>query len=247
VFGAAGSLSLAASQAGRGVRGDRAGVPASRRGAPAHPIVQGTADVGVRPGNRPQVSCRRRPPDSPACHARNGPNPKERGGVSHRSGSGRSARAAITAGAAFGATLSGIGLLLFGVPWWTLFVSGARWPAAVVAAGTVLSLGTLLAFPALMVAGHGRRHLDWAARIGDTILGVLWILFAWAILANVLGVGLAIGGVTDPARSRIVAAAVAVVSLVLAVWGISRQRGFPAFAGWMSLSRGWVRASTASR
>lgn len=71
-----------------------------------------------------------------------------------------------------GATLSGIGLLLFGVPWWTLFVSGARWPAAVVAAGTVLSLGTLLAFPALMVAGHGQRHLDWAARIGDTILGV---------------------------------------------------------------------------
>src|SRR4029453_4216569 len=68
--------------------------------------------------------------------------------------------------------LSGIGLLLFGVPWWTLFVSGARWPAAVVVAGTVLSLGTLLAFPALMVAGHGRRHLDWAARIGDTILGV---------------------------------------------------------------------------
>jgi hypothetical protein len=70
-----------------------------------------------------------------------------------------------------------------------------------------------------MVAGHGRRHLDWAARISDTILGVVWILFAWAILGNVLGVGLAIGGVTDPARSRIVATAVTVVSLVLAVWG----------------------------
>ena len=119
----------------------------------------------------------------------------------------------------FGAALTGIGLLLLGVPWWTLFVSGSRWPAAVVAAGTVLSLGTLLAFPALMVAGHGRRHLDWAARISDTILGVVWILFAWAILGNVLGVGLAIGGVTDPARSRIVATAVTVVSLVLAVWG----------------------------
>jgi len=119
----------------------------------------------------------------------------------------------------FGATLTGIGLLLFGFPWWTLFVTGTRWPAAVVAVGTVLSLGTLLAFLALMVAGHGRRHLDWAARIGDTILGVVGILFAWAILGNVLGVGLAIGGVTDPARSRIVAAAVAVVSLALAVWG----------------------------
>jgi predicted MPP superfamily phosphohydrolase len=70
-----------------------------------------------------------------------------------------------------------------------------------------------------MVAGHGRRQLDWAARTGDTILGVVWILFAWAILGNVLGLGLAIGGVTDPTRSRIVAAAVAVVSLALAVWG----------------------------
>ena len=119
----------------------------------------------------------------------------------------------------FGAALTGIGLLLLGVPWWTLFVSGSRWPAAVVGAGTVLSLGTLLAFPALMVAGHGRRHLDWAARTGDTILGVVWLLFAWAIVGNVLGVGLVIGGVTDPTRSRIVAAAVAVVSLALAVWG----------------------------
>jgi uncharacterized protein len=119
----------------------------------------------------------------------------------------------------FGATLTGTGLLLFGVPWWTLFVSGAQWPAAVVAAGTVLSLGALLTFPPLMVAGHGRRHLDWAARTGDTILGVVGILFTWAILGNLLGVGLAIGGVTDPARSRIVAATVAIVSLALAVWG----------------------------
>ena len=71
-----------------------------------------------------------------------------------------------------GATLIGKGLLMLRRPGWTLFVSGARWPAALVAAGTVMSLGTLLAFPALMVAGHGQRHLDWAARIGDTILGV---------------------------------------------------------------------------
>jgi predicted MPP superfamily phosphohydrolase len=119
----------------------------------------------------------------------------------------------------FGATLTGLGLLLFGVPWWTLFVSGAGWPTVAVAAGTVVSLGTLLTFAALMVAGHGRRHLDWAARIADTILGVVWILCAWAILGNVLRLGLAIVGVTDPARSRIVAAAVGAVTLALAVWG----------------------------
>jgi hypothetical protein len=131
-------------------------------------------------------------------------------------------------------------------PWWTLFVSGTRWPAAVVAAGTVLSLGTLLAFPALMVAGHGRRHLDWAARIGDTILGVVWILFAWAILGNVLGVGLAIGGVTDPARSRIVATAVAVVSLVLAMRGYVEAMRVPRSPGGRHHPAA-VRALTASR
>jgi hypothetical protein len=51
------------------------------------------------------------------------------------------------------------------------------------------------------------------------ILGVVWILCAWAVLGNLVRLGLAIGGVADPARSRIVAAAVVVVSLVLTVWG----------------------------
>ncbi len=119
----------------------------------------------------------------------------------------------------FSLIITGILLLLFGVPWWTLVLADARWPAAAVAAGTVVFLGALVAMPVLMYLGHGRRHQDWAARTGDTILGVVWVLFVWALLGNVLRLALAIAGVADPLRSRIVAVAIAAVSLVLVLWG----------------------------
>lgn len=127
----------------------------------------------------------------------------------------------------FALTLTGILLLLFGLPWWTLVVANAQWPAAVVAAGSVGFAGVLVAFPVLMVLGHGRRHLDWAARTGDTVLGVVWVLFAWSVFGNVLRLGLGIGGVADPARSRIVAVPVAVVSLVLVLWGYAEAMRVP--------------------
>ncbi|GAA4581463.1 metallophosphoesterase [Planotetraspora phitsanulokensis] len=110
-------------------------------------------------------------------------------------------------------------LLLFGVPWWTLVVAGTRWPSAVVVVGTVVFAGVLAAFPALMYLGHGGRRLDWAARAGDTILGAIWVVFVWAVLGNVLRLALVIADVADPARSRIVAAATAAVSLLLLLWG----------------------------
>jgi predicted MPP superfamily phosphohydrolase len=117
--------------------------------------------------------------------------------------------------------------LLFGVPWWTLFVSGTRWPAPVVAAGTVAFSCALLAFPVLMYLGHGRRHRDWAARTGDTILGVVWVFFAWAVLGYLLRLALAAGGVADPLRSRIVAGATAAVSVVLVLWGYAEAMRVP--------------------
>jgi len=119
----------------------------------------------------------------------------------------------------FGAVLTAILLLLFGVPWWTLVASGAGWPTGVVAAGTVLFAAALVAFPALMVLGHGPRRLDAAAVAGDTMLGVIWVLFVWAIAGNVLRLVLAAAGVADPGRSRIVVAAVLGVSVVLVAWG----------------------------
>ena len=108
---------------------------------------------------------------------------------------------------------------LFLLPWWTLFGSGADWPFPVVLVGTVLFAGFLLAFPVLMVRGHGHRRLDRAARVADTTLGVVWVLFAWSALGNLLRLVLIGFGVGDPARSRTVAVAVAVVAAVLLLWG----------------------------
>jgi uncharacterized protein len=119
----------------------------------------------------------------------------------------------------FGLTITAILALLFGLPWWTLLVADARWPTAVVVAGTTVFAAALVGFPVLMYVGHGRRHRDWAASTGDTLLGVVWVLFAWAVLGNVLRLGLLVTGVADPARSRTVAVAVLAVSAVLVPWG----------------------------
>jgi len=116
-------------------------------------------------------------------------------------------------------TITAILALLFVVPWWTLLLGGNHWPGLVVVLGTVVFAGALVAFPALMVVGHGPQHRDWAARIGDVELGLIWVLFVWSILGNVLRLILLAAGVADPARSRISTAVVAVVSLVLLSWG----------------------------
>lgn len=118
-----------------------------------------------------------------------------------------------------GATIAAVLALLFGVPWWTLALAGTRWPGAVVVTATVVFSGGLVALPLLMYLGHGWHSRDWAARAGDTLLGVIWVVFAWSLIGNLLELGLAIVGVADPARSRLVAAAVAAVSLLLVLWG----------------------------
>jgi predicted MPP superfamily phosphohydrolase len=107
--------------------------------------------------------------------------------------------------------------LLFGVPWWTL-VAAPGWPTPVFALGTLLFLAALVSFPVLMVLGH-RSGNDAAAKTADTTLGVLWITFVWSLAGNLVRVGLAAGGVADPARSRIVAGISAGVALVVCVWG----------------------------
>jgi predicted MPP superfamily phosphohydrolase len=108
---------------------------------------------------------------------------------------------------------------LFFLPWWTLFSSNTGWPFPVDLVGAVLFAAALLAFPVLMVMGHGHRRLDLAARVADTTLGVVWVLFTWAALGGLLRLALIAFGVSDPARSRIVAVTVAVVAAGLLVWG----------------------------
>ena len=119
----------------------------------------------------------------------------------------------------FGLIITAVLVLLFGVPWWTLVLAGEHWPAGVAVPATVLFALALVAFPVLMFIGHSRRHVDWAARTADTLLGVIWVLFVWAILGNVLRLVLALSGVADPTRARIVSAVVALIAIVLLLWG----------------------------
>jgi predicted MPP superfamily phosphohydrolase len=107
--------------------------------------------------------------------------------------------------------------LLFGVPWWTI-VLAPSWPAAVTALGTLVFVAGAVALPVGMVLGHARGS-DRASILGDTVLGVSWILFTWSVLSVVLRLFLLGFGVSNPARSRVVAVTTLVVSAVVAVWG----------------------------
>jgi len=127
----------------------------------------------------------------------------------------------------FGLTITAILLLLFGLPWYTVVVAGAHWPAVVVVLATFAFGGALVAFPVLMMLGHGRRGRDWAAVTGDTMLGVVWVLFAWSVVGTVVRLGLAAAGVADPARSRLVGGGVLGVALVLLVWGFVEAMRVP--------------------
>lgn len=104
-------------------------------------------------------------------------------------------------------------------PWWTLFASGADWPLPVFLAGTAVLAAWMVSFPFLMIAGHGSRHSDRAARIADTSLGMIWVLFTWSVLGalvNLVLMGLDVGGT---GRARAVSVAVAAVSAGLLAWG----------------------------
>ncbi|WP_107415648.1 metallophosphoesterase [Actinacidiphila paucisporea] len=108
---------------------------------------------------------------------------------------------------------------LFGLPWWTLFGSATDWPLPVFLAGTVGFAAWLVSFPFLMAAGHGRRRSDRAARVADTGLGVVWVLFTWSVLgglAHLVLIGFGVGGAD---QARVVAAAVVAISAVLLAWG----------------------------
>ena len=110
-------------------------------------------------------------------------------------------------------------LLLFGVPLWTVVFSGAQWPAITRIVGSLAVVGAAAGLIVGMTKGHGRAHSDGWARIGDTLLGLVWIAFVWSVLGQVLGLVLLLVGVDDPARSRIVAGAVFVAVVALAGWG----------------------------
>ncbi len=124
------------------------------------------------------------------------------------------------------AVVLAIMLVLFGVPFATLVVGGAAWPTVVVVVGAVVFAAAFALLPMLMLSGHGRKH-DGAAALGDGLLGAAWVLFVWSVLGQVLELALLIAGVGDPARSRIVAAAVVAVTVVLLLWGYAEAMRVP--------------------
>lgn len=117
--------------------------------------------------------------------------------------------------------------ILLGVPWWTLFGSGALWPSPAVVTGTAVLAGAFVALPLLMMVGHGRRHRDGAAIAGDALLGVMWVLFVWSVIGQLLGLGLLVVGVENPTRARIVAGAVVAVVALLLAWGYTEAMRVP--------------------
>jgi predicted MPP superfamily phosphohydrolase len=127
----------------------------------------------------------------------------------------RGRRRRLRRAGSFFALLVTILALLFGVPWWTL-VLAPGWPSPATTLGTLLFAAAAVAFPFVMFLGHGRR-IDTAAKAGDTTLGVIWVLFAWSVIGAVAGAVLRAIGVD--ASHRAVAAAVAVIAVVLLLWG----------------------------
>ncbi|MBP2326141.1 putative MPP superfamily phosphohydrolase [Kibdelosporangium banguiense] len=121
--------------------------------------------------------------------------------------------------------LTAILLVMFGVPWWTLLGSGADWPAAVFVTGTVVFAAALVGFPLSMYLGHRRDGRDWAAKIGDTTLGVIWVLLVWSVIGQVLG--LALSGVDDPLRARLTAGFVLLAAVGLLTWGYTEAMRTP--------------------
>ena len=122
-----------------------------------------------------------------------------------------------------GAVLVTVLVLLFGVPYWTLVAAPGWSPAATGVGGVVFGLAAVV-FPALMVLGH-LRGSDAAARAGDTLLGVVWVLFVWSVFGNVLRLVLALAGVAQSAR--VGAAVVAAVAVVLLAWGYAEAMRVP--------------------
>lgn len=105
--------------------------------------------------------------------------------------------------------------VLFGVPWWML-VAAADWPAPVSGIGSAAVVAAAVGLPVLMFLGHGRGY-DRAARVGDTLLGVVWVLFTWSLIGNASRLLLSAFSVDQSAQ--VYAGAVIAISGVLLTWG----------------------------
>jgi predicted MPP superfamily phosphohydrolase len=101
--------------------------------------------------------------------------------------------------------------LLFGVPYLVVL---QPWASTV---GAIGAMTVAVLFPVLMFYGHGRGR-DWAAKIADTTLGVVWVLFAWSVIGSVFLLVL---------DARTVSLGVLAIAAVLVAWGVTEAMRVP--------------------
>jgi predicted MPP superfamily phosphohydrolase len=126
----------------------------------------------------------------------------------------------------FAGALVAVLLVLHGIPWLVL-VWQPGWPAVAIVAGTAVFAAAALGFPLAMVAGHGRRHRDMPAVLGDTWLGIVWQLFVWSLLGMIAVAGAQLAGATGRPAERWTAVAVLVVVAGLCCWGYAEAMRTP--------------------
>ncbi|AZI57930.1 metallophosphoesterase [Nakamurella antarctica] len=117
-------------------------------------------------------------------------------------------------------------LLLHALPY-SLLVLAPAWPAGVTIALTAFFVLAMAAFPLLMIRGHGKRHQDRCALIGDAWLGVIWQYFVWSIAGWALYGVLAAAGLDAPLRGRIAAIAALVWTSGVLLIGFQRAMRVP--------------------
>lgn len=117
--------------------------------------------------------------------------------------------------------------LLVVVPWWTLVGATASWPSPLAVGGAVVFALAWAGLPTLMILGHGPAQSDAAARVGDALLGVIWVLFGWALIGNLVELVLLAAGVPRAAGAQVVALAVLGAVLALLGYGVLEARRVP--------------------
>lgn len=117
--------------------------------------------------------------------------------------------------------------VLFVLPWWTLVAAPTEGASPLFWLGTAVFALGYLCLPAGMFLGHGPKQSDVASIVGDTMLGVMWVLFTWSVIGQLARLVLGVAGVDDPTRSRIAAVGVLAVTVALTAYGIYEARRIP--------------------
>ncbi|MDO3645731.1 metallophosphoesterase [Nocardia mangyaensis] len=117
--------------------------------------------------------------------------------------------------------------VMFAVPWWTLVAAPTGGSGPLFRIGTALCVLGVIGLPLAMFLGHGPMQSDPASIIGDTALGVLWVVFCWSVIGVFVRGVLAVGGVDGRLAAKIVAVGVAVVAVSLSSWGVYEARKVP--------------------